>query len=377
MFDESRFGEKLKQCRRERGLTQTELAERLAVTAQSVSKWERGESLPDVARLAELAGIFRVSADTLLYENRTTERTFIAVDCGLRTEFVLFSERGRVLQSVTLGECKPKKLGMETARGVIRQGVALLRPDGMNVQGLFLRGGSFDGEELRLLLEREYPNLRVGCDRGVLSLMEHSSQPDRCLVVTSGGSCVVCGRDDEGLVRTGGAGYLFQRSGSAYDIGRDALSAALAERDGTGEPTELTRMVEDVLGGPVWDSLDRFYLEDPTYVIGFAPLVARACRRGDRVARQILEHNSEHLALLIGAARNKTPHACCVLLSGSVFTTDDTYYDMLVRRLDPALRVERLLWPPIWNACLQCVRMCGLTPMPSLDLFMKTRKKTN
>ena len=207
--------------------------------------------------------------------------------------------------------------------------------------------------------------------------MEHSSQPDRCLAVTSGGSCVVYGKSGETVSRTGGAGYLFQRSGSAYDIGRDALSAALADRDGTGEPTELTQMVEDVLGGPVWDSLDRFYLEDPTYVIGFAPLVARACRRGDGVARQILEQNSEHLARLIAAARKKTPHARCVLLSGSTFTTDDTYYDMLVRRLDPALQVERLLWPPIWNACLQCMRMCGLTRMPSLNLFLKTRKKTN
>ncbi len=377
MFDPSFFARRLKKYRKERGITQNELAELLSVTGQSVSKWERGESLPDIVHLSELAGILRVPADTLLHENSAAERTFIAIDSGLRTEFVLISEQGRVLNSVTLGECKPKKLGVEAAFEVVRQGIALLHPDGMNVQGIFLRGGSFDGEELRLLLKREYPNIQVGCDRGVLSLMEHSGGPDCCLAVTSGGSCVVYGKDHGTLSRTGGAGYLFQRSGSAYDIGRDALSAALADRDGTGEPTDLTQMVEDVLGGPVWNSLDRFYLEDPTYVIGFAPLVARACRRGDGVARQIMENNSEHLARLIDAARKKTPAARYVILAGNVFTTDDTYYEMLTQRLDPSLTVERILWPPIWDACLQCARMCGLTQMPSMDLFMKTRMKVN
>ncbi len=56
----------LQSLRREKGLTQAELGERLGVTAQSVSNWERAESLPDTALLPELAMIYGVSVDEIL-----------------------------------------------------------------------------------------------------------------------------------------------------------------------------------------------------------------------------------------------------------------------------------------------------------------------
>ena len=56
----------LQTLRKEKGLTQAELGERLGVTAQSVSNWERAESLPDTALLPELAMIYGVSVDEIL-----------------------------------------------------------------------------------------------------------------------------------------------------------------------------------------------------------------------------------------------------------------------------------------------------------------------
>ena len=52
--------------RKEKGLTQAQLAERLNYSDKAVSKWERGESLPDVAVLKSLAEILGVSVDYLL-----------------------------------------------------------------------------------------------------------------------------------------------------------------------------------------------------------------------------------------------------------------------------------------------------------------------
>ena len=52
-----RIGDNIRRLRRERGLTQETLAEFLGVTFQSVSKWERGESCPDIAMLP--ANLFR------------------------------------------------------------------------------------------------------------------------------------------------------------------------------------------------------------------------------------------------------------------------------------------------------------------------------
>ena len=52
--------------RRERNITQLELAEKLCYSDKAISKWERGESIPDVSVLKHLADLFGVTVDHLL-----------------------------------------------------------------------------------------------------------------------------------------------------------------------------------------------------------------------------------------------------------------------------------------------------------------------
>ena len=59
--------------RREADITQLELAERLNYSDKAVSKWERGESIPDVVTLKSLADIFGVSVDYLLRADHPLE----------------------------------------------------------------------------------------------------------------------------------------------------------------------------------------------------------------------------------------------------------------------------------------------------------------
>ena len=54
-MDCGKVGELIAQVRKERGLTQAALAERLGVTGKAVSKWQRGAGCPDVSLLAQLA----------------------------------------------------------------------------------------------------------------------------------------------------------------------------------------------------------------------------------------------------------------------------------------------------------------------------------
>lgn len=56
----------LRELRRRQGMTQKELAERLLVSFQTISKWENGITMPDIAYLPKLAAIFGVSTDVLL-----------------------------------------------------------------------------------------------------------------------------------------------------------------------------------------------------------------------------------------------------------------------------------------------------------------------
>lgn len=58
----------IQRLRQEKGLTQLELAEKLNYSDKTVSKWERGESLPDIVVLKNIADIFEVTLDYLVEE---------------------------------------------------------------------------------------------------------------------------------------------------------------------------------------------------------------------------------------------------------------------------------------------------------------------
>ena len=60
------FGTRLRQLRKEKQITQTDLASRLGVTQQAVGKWETGRSSPDQTTLLQLADYFGISLDSLL-----------------------------------------------------------------------------------------------------------------------------------------------------------------------------------------------------------------------------------------------------------------------------------------------------------------------
>lgn len=64
------FGEKLQDLRRKAGMSQDTLAEKLDVSRQAVSKWERDEAMPETDKLLRIARLFGVTTDYLL-ENET------------------------------------------------------------------------------------------------------------------------------------------------------------------------------------------------------------------------------------------------------------------------------------------------------------------
>ena len=61
--------------RREKGMTQLELAEKMGVTDKAVSKWERDLSFPDISSIPKLAEIFEVSVDELMQVKTETKES--------------------------------------------------------------------------------------------------------------------------------------------------------------------------------------------------------------------------------------------------------------------------------------------------------------
>ena len=76
----SDIGERIAYLRRLNAMTQEELAERLSVSAQAVSKWEQKINLPDILLLPEIADVFGVSIDELFGRQVNNEPVFELVE---------------------------------------------------------------------------------------------------------------------------------------------------------------------------------------------------------------------------------------------------------------------------------------------------------
>lgn len=64
-----KFSEKLKEIRKKEGLSQDQLAEKIGVSRQAITKWETGKGLPDVENMVIIAEIFKLTLGELLRDS--------------------------------------------------------------------------------------------------------------------------------------------------------------------------------------------------------------------------------------------------------------------------------------------------------------------
>ena len=72
-FNMKKIGRKIADLRKAQNLTQMNLADQMGISYQAVSNWERGETMPDISKLPELAAIFDCSIDDILGSPRASE----------------------------------------------------------------------------------------------------------------------------------------------------------------------------------------------------------------------------------------------------------------------------------------------------------------
>ena len=132
------FSENLIKLRRKKGLSQEELGNELNVARQTISKWELGETTPDMNKLIELSNLFEISIDELVgnknYKYNKKLRQYI------RFDYVYQSKKninGIPLVSIDIGK------GKRTAKGIIAIGnkaIGLIAIGGLAL-GIFSFGG--------------------------------------------------------------------------------------------------------------------------------------------------------------------------------------------------------------------------------------------
>ena len=117
----SNIGETICQYRQMRKMTQEEFASRIGVTAQAVSKWERGNGMPDVSLLADICKVLSISAGSLIgLEDSVVENGNITANREIRNNMIA------------------EPLVLEFGGGLMPYIVSGLETDYVNKQRLFL-----------------------------------------------------------------------------------------------------------------------------------------------------------------------------------------------------------------------------------------------
>ena len=158
------IGEKICQMRRERGMTQEMLAEKLVISAQAVSKWERGIANPDLEQIPRIAKLFGISTDELLgiktphaQENELEKRVaslerllemLTAKDEGASREIMLQgAPRVACFDFAKMSDENKKKWKsdglhiMDDSGNLCMKAVPIKRPVGMTVDPQFILAG--------------------------------------------------------------------------------------------------------------------------------------------------------------------------------------------------------------------------------------------
>ncbi len=381
MFDIRTLAANIKKCRQDAGLTQTELAELLFVSPQSVSKWECAASSPDLDNLCSLCGILKTSIDRLLgISCDSDEKTMIAIDGGgTKTEFLLFTEDGRIINRLVLSGSNPNHAGIDRACEVLKSGIDAMLSYSRNVSAIFagVAGCALDKNRNAIseFLKSAYPGINIKCLSDILNVTGCVPRFGDCIASICGTGNVVFAVKDEEIHRIGGWGYLLDGAGSGFDIGRDALRVSLAERDGIGAKSLITQLVEEVLGGPAWDHINRIYTEEKNFIASFAPIVFEAYEKGDPEAANILERNASHLAGLINSALELYNSPKRLVISGGLVKEAEAFARILKSLLPADMDMVIPELPQIYGCCIQCLKMQGLSTELTEANFAQEYKK--
>ena len=80
------LAEKLKSARENAGYSQSQVAERLNISRQAVSRWENGRAYPDIDNLVVLSEIYKVSIDELLKDKSADEQDEVNTEIEVEPE---------------------------------------------------------------------------------------------------------------------------------------------------------------------------------------------------------------------------------------------------------------------------------------------------
>lgn len=301
---------------------------------------------------------------------------------GTRTTCVLCDLEGEVLGVGRGGRSNYHNTGLPNALASLRSAFegALSRSglrDAPEVRACFGLAGLDSPDDLAVM-RNAIASMHLGAGTRRKDLVENDwrtaiagafvEEPGVTLIAGTGCVAAAQARGGKKVVRVGGWGHIVDDRGSAYDIGRDALYAAMRDYDGRGPPTALLRLV-----------MKRLDVDEPQGIIAkvyaghmtvsaiasLSTLVSEAADAGDEVALSVLREKAKVLGNLVLSAASRlgmldSPFG--VSLNGGVFRAGRTMLDPLVGEIRagaPRASVVEPRLPPQCGAVVLLLRRSG------------------
>ena len=117
---ENTLGKRIAALRREKGMKQDELAEKMQVSPQAVSKWENDQTCPDISVLPTLAKLFGISVDELLTGKKEAETRVVSLDDDAEHKHKVIH-----LEITEGGDKIRLNFPIEFVRGLVQMGMSL------------------------------------------------------------------------------------------------------------------------------------------------------------------------------------------------------------------------------------------------------------
>ena len=355
----------IRKNRKNKGLTQLQLAEAIYVSPQTVSKWENGFSEPDSEKLCAMADFFGISLDNLVRsQGKNEENAYIAVDGGgTKTDFLLFSTEGEIFDRFQLGGCNPNAYGLSHTESILAEGIDKMVSSGKKIVGVFagISGASAgkNRETLNAFLAKRYQYFKCRVDGDIHNVIGSVEGAEKCIAVISGTGSVAYGYDGENLHRIGGWGYLFDEAGSGFDIGRDLFRYCLKCEDEGRLSDELYVYLSEALGGGVFANISTVYAKGKDYIASFAPMVFDFYDKGNAAAKEIVGRTASRLAELINQAHRSFDCGNLAVIAGGLTTRKDILEPLIRKEVHSNIRLVFPDEPPILGAAVRCLKLFG------------------
>ena len=277
------------------------------------------------------------------------------------------SSAGEVVARASGGPSNSSRIGVQAAvRNVVDTADTALTEARLGREEVSAVGAGLAGttdherrQSVRVELQVQFPTARVLIMTDLDAALAAAPTGPTIVLIAGTGSAAI-GRNAKGqIVRVGGYGRFSSDEGSAFDVGRRAIAAAMLERDKSGVESRFGFEILRSLRCSHWEEVEDRSKSVPDEVYpAIFPVIAASADAGDKLAQNVLQEAAEKLCLLTVdcAARLDLADEEVALVKAGGMLGRSTFFDSqlanALRMHLPSAQQNRLRMSPAQAAAL-------------------------